>query len=76
MERENTVCVQNQPGKLRRPFFPVRQMNGGRLQRPAARKDRFQRAKAASLVSANRNGSAGDSTWPSQKNRLALPFLA
>src|ERR1017187_3126768 len=35
---------------------------------------RFQRAKAASRVSANRNGSVGDSTWPSQKTTLALPL--
>ena len=34
---------------------------------------RFQRDKAASLVSAKRNGSVGDSTWPSQKTTLALP---
>ena len=27
---------------------------------------RFQRSKAASLVSLNRNFSVGDSTWPSQ----------
>ena len=33
---------------------------------------RFQRAKAASLVSSNRNCSVGDSTWPSQKTMLAL----
>src|SRR5665213_588108 len=34
---------------------------------------RFQRLKAASLVSAKRNGSVGDSTWPSQNTTLALP---
>jgi hypothetical protein len=32
---------------------------------------RFQRLKAASLVSVKRNGSVGDSTWPSQKTTLA-----
>ena len=32
----------------------------------------FQRAKAASLVSANRNFSVGDSTWPSQRTTVAL----
>src|SRR5487761_2482475 len=37
----------------------------------AVRKD-FQRAKATSRVSANRNFSAGDSTWPPQKTTLAL----
>ncbi len=36
---------------------------------------RFQRAKAASLVSANRNCSVGDSTWLSQKTTLALLAL-
>ena len=35
---------------------------------------RFQRAKAASLVSSKRNFSVGDSTWPSQKTTLALPW--
>jgi hypothetical protein len=35
---------------------------------------RFQRAKAASLVSSNRNGSVGDSTWPALKTTLALPY--
>ena len=35
---------------------------------------RFQRTSAASLVSANRNSSVGDSTWPSQKNTLALTW--
>ncbi len=34
---------------------------------------RFQRAKAASLVSAKRNFSVGDSTWSSQKTTLAFP---
>ena len=31
----------------------------------------FQRQRAASLVSANRKASVGDSTWPSQKAKLA-----
>ena len=35
---------------------------------------RFQRLKAASLVTVKRNGSVGDSTWPSQKTTLALPW--
>jgi hypothetical protein len=34
---------------------------------------RFQRLKAASLVSAKRNCNVGDSTWPSQNTTLALP---
>ena len=34
---------------------------------------RFQRTKAASLVSSKRNFSAGDSSWPSQNTTLALP---
>jgi hypothetical protein len=34
---------------------------------------RFQRLKAASLVSSKRNFNVGDSTWPSQKTALALP---
>ena len=34
----------------------------------------FPRAKAASLVSAKRNGRVGDSTWPSQKTTLAMPW--
>src|SRR5476649_2488367 len=34
---------------------------------------RFQRLKAASLVSVKSNGSAGDSTWLSQNTTLALP---
>ena len=55
-----------------RQLFAGRQILGGRLQRLAVRKDRFHRAKAVSLVSANRNGRVGDSTWPSQKTTLAL----
>ena len=35
---------------------------------------RFQRRRASSLVSAKRNFSVGDSTWPSQKTTLALPW--
>ena len=34
---------------------------------------RFQRIKAASLVSSKRNFNVGDSTWPSQNTTLALP---
>ena len=34
---------------------------------------RFQRTRAASLVSSKRNCSVGDSTWPSQNNTLARP---
>ena len=55
-----------------RQVFAVRQMTGDRPQVVAVCKD-FQRAKAASLVPANRNCSVGDSTWPSQKTTLALP---
>jgi hypothetical protein len=40
---------------------------------------RFQRLKAAALVSEKRNCNVGDSTWPSQNTMLALllknPFL-
>ena len=35
---------------------------------------RFQRLKAASLVSSKRNFSVGDSTWPSQNTTLARPW--
>jgi len=45
---------------LRRQFFAVRRMTGGRLQRLAVRNDRFQRAKAASRMFSNRNGRGGD----------------
>ena len=34
---------------------------------------RFQRTKAASLVSSKRKCSVGDSTWPSQNTTLARP---
>jgi|SRR5690348_4147662 len=35
---------------------------------------RFQRTRAASLVSTNRNFNVGDSTWPSQNTTLACPW--
>jgi len=62
---KNSSCI---------PAFLIQTLilHGDNLSR-CGRWSRFQRDKAASLVSAKRNRSVGDSTWPSQKTTLALP---
>ena len=64
-------CGSTNMSRLRR--FGWKRGNYGADFSRCGRWSRFQRDKAASLVSSNRNCSVGDSTWPLLKTTLALP---